>query len=490
MTTNARPGGDPTMAPDRAVPRILVVGGGFAGAAFATHLFRDHPDAAFAVEIVEARATLGAGLAYDTADPVHRVNVAASRLSLFAERPDDFVDWLRRDPSDAEDPDSAMPGGGRYPRRAVFGRYAASSLRDAAGRARGSLRHVRGRAVAASRHPSGGYAVRLADGRALECDLLLLATGHPPPATLAPFAALPPDRLIADPWAPDALAAVDPARDVLVVGTGLTACDVIASLRARGHRGRILAVSRRGLLPRPRTTLPVSAYGDFATAPAATARALLRRARAAVAEAALAGRPWEDVIDALRRDAPVAWNALDLAEQRRLLRHLRPYWDAHRFQSAPQIDRALDAARRDGALVVRAASLVAARAEGERVAVTLRPRAAPDAPDTVLVGTVIDCTGPGHRSVVDTSPVLRSLAEAGLIQADATRLGLATDRQSRALDRQGVAARDLFVLGPLARAAHGELMGLPQVSTQPRAVAGLVARMEEGQASGPDDPLS
>ena len=90
---------------------------------------------------------------------------------------------------------------------------------------------------------------------------------------------------------------------------------------------------------------------------------------------------------------------------------------------------------------------------------------------------VVNCTGPGHRSVVAAHPLLHSLAEAGHLRADPCRLGIDVDDRSRVLDASGAASPDLFVAGPLARGTHGELMGLPQVTTQPREVAAAVARL-------------
>ncbi len=408
------------------------------------------------------------------------MNVSASRLSLFSERPDDFELWLDRDGRIAADPAATLPDGRRYPQRGLYGAYVADTLRQVASAAvAGSCRHVRSRATGARRRPGGGYRVRLSDDAAIEADLLLLATGHPAPQTPAFLGDVPREALVADPWAPDALAAVAADHEILVVGTGLTACDIVASLRARGHRGRITAVSRRGLLPRPRTTKPVAAFGDFDTRPAETAIGLLRAVRAAVGEATASGRPWEDVIDALRTQAGTVWNALSLAERRRLLRHLRPFWDVHRFQSAPQVARAIADAEAEDRLRVRAAAVVSVTPSNGRLRAVLRPRErrGEAAETAVVVDRVIDCTGPGHRTLVDTNPFLADLAEAGLLRADDTRLGLSTDRLSRAIDWGGRAAPDLFVLGPPARAAHGELMGLPQVSAQPRDVARAVASL-------------
>jgi uncharacterized NAD(P)/FAD-binding protein YdhS len=458
--------------------RIVIVGGGFAGAACALHFLRDHPGIVADLAIVEPRETLGAGLAYSTPAAEHRVNVAAARMSVFPEEPMHFDAWARAQGVPTEDPASEMPDGRLYPRRAVFGRYVAAMLGAEIARAPGVVfRHVRDTARAIV--PRGaGFDVSVGDGGRLEADALVLAVSHTAPDLPALLRGC--ARVIANPWDVGALAAVPPGARVLIVGTGLTACDVVATLLAQGHSGPITAVSRHGLLPRPRTLLPVVAEGDFSTQPERTALGFLRRIRAAIAVAQEAGRPWENIVDALRQQAVIAWGALDWAERRRMLRHLRSFWDVHRFQSAPQIDEVIRNARAGGSLSLRAASIVSAEDAPGSTRVRLRPRGAgATGLESIEVDTVINCTGPGHRSVVVTHPVLNGLAQAGALQADPACLGILVDDHGRAIRTDGAAWPNLFVAGPLARGTFGELMGLPQVNTQPRAVAAQLARLVE-----------
>jgi uncharacterized NAD(P)/FAD-binding protein YdhS len=452
--------------------RIAILGGGFAGAACALHLLRDHPGLAAELVVIEPRERLGAGLAYSAPAREHRINVAAARMSVFPEDPEHFHRWVTAQGEVARDPHAAMADGRLYPSRAVFGRYVSEMLQAAVDAAPGVVfRHER--AAAAGVVPAGsGFAVTLAGGGTVQVDALVLAASHSAPDLPRPLVGCP--KVIPNPWDVGALAAIPAEARVVIVGTGLTACDVIASLLARGHRGRILALSRHGLLPRPRTMLPVSAEGDFTDAAETSALGLLTRVRRAVAAARAAGRPWENIIDALRQQARVVWGSLSWAERNRLLRHLRSFWDVHRFQSAPQIDAAVAASQAAGQLTVKAASLVSARAAGEGLEVTVRPRGASEM-EVWHCDWVVNCTGPGHRSVVATHPVFFGLAEMGGLQADPVRLGILVDGESRVVKADGSVWPNLFVAGPLARGTHGELMGLPQVNTQPREIAGLLA---------------
>ncbi len=456
-----------------AMPSIVIIGGGFAGAACALHLLRDHPDLRADLTIVEPRPVLGAGLAYSTPAREHRTNVAAARMSIFPEEPLHFEAWARAQGAPAHDPASEMPDGRLYPSRAVFGRYVQAMLAEARARHPGiGFRHLRAGATAV--HPAAGkFAVTLDQGPPIEADAVVLAVSHTAPDLPAPLRGCP---CVANPWDVAALAAVPPAARVLILGSGLTACDVIATLLARGHTGPITALSRHGLLPRPRTLLPVEAEGDFATQPETTALGLLRRVRRAIAAAQREGRPWENIVDALRQQAIAVWGALDWAQRARLLRHLRSFWDVHRFQSAPQIDAAVRAAQHAGTLKLRAASLISARETAGGTHIMFRPRgSAGGRTESMDVDAIINCTGPGHRSVVTSHPVLRSLAASGGLQPDPVSLGIYVDTHSRVIRADSTPWPNLLVAGPLARGTFGELMGLPQVNTQPRAVAAELA---------------
>jgi len=451
-------------------PRIAVVGGGFAGAAFALHLIRANGQRPIALDIYEPRPLLGAGLAYSSADPAHRINVAAARMAVFGDDPTHFDRWFRETGEAEADPEALLDDGRAYPRRAAFGRYMDQLLRTAA-RAFPNVRFRHLQTRVAGIDPRGeGYRLTTETGDEAEADLIVLSPGHPPPpkARWATDEAVAAPRYIADPWRPAAVSDIRSNDEVLIIGTGLTMADVVASLRAQGHVGPITAVSRRGLTPRSRTTLPVEAYGTFNQPPTQSAAALLHRVRDAVRRAGQEGRPWECVVDALRQQGTVVWQGLSPASQRRFLRHLRVWWDVHRYQIAPQIDRILVENQRGGRLKIVKADIQSIGRFDSSFHVTLRLRGKARASGVErFFDAVVNCTGPDHVTIVQSNPLLHAMAESGLLCADPNGLGIAVDQFARVVADGGTPSGNIFVAGPLARGYFGELMGLPQVSQQP-----------------------
>jgi uncharacterized NAD(P)/FAD-binding protein YdhS len=332
------------------------------------------------------------------------------------------------------------------------------------------IRHVRDRAVGLARD-GAGWRVKLAGGDTLGAGLVVLAVSHPMPALPAALDALRGDpRLVDNPWGATALRDVAPDDAVLIIGTGLTMADLVASLLARGHRGTITAVSRHGRLPRGHAMAESEAWEGFVGSPPATALELLRAVRRALA---VPGQSWQAVVRGLTRDGQAIWAGLPMAERRRFLRHLRPLWDPHRYRVAPQIGDVLEAALASGQLLVLAATPVAAEA-GARLAVTIRPRGT-EARQVLPAGRLLLATGPAHGAAIATNTLLAEAAAAGLLQGDPLGLGIAVDARSRVLDAAGAPQPTLFVAGPLARGTFGELVGLPQVTEHSVAVAAEAA---------------
>jgi uncharacterized NAD(P)/FAD-binding protein YdhS len=460
-------------------PRVVVVGGGFSGVVFSVQLARK-TKMPVAIDVVEPRALLGAGLAYSTSDPSHRINVPASKMSVFADQPGHFEDWLRRGDELAHDAGAwSWPGGQAYPRRAVFGRYVASLVEETNQcHQNRRIAHIRDRVIAAECH-GDRYRLRFKSGAQRSADLLVLATGHPLPVVPALLtAALGDDpRIIRDPWQDGALDGIQKCGAVLVIGTALTMADAVASLDRVGHIGTITAFSRRGLLPRGHAAAALLPFDHFkSTKSPDAALDLLRLVRHGVSVAERDGLPWQAAFDDLRSNASRLWQALPLVEQRRFLRHCRSYWDVHRYRVAPQVEAVIERKRSNGSLEVQAASLKAVQQHNDRIQVTLRPRAsAANAEIHRVVDAIVVAAGPAHASIIEHNAALGALARQGHIRADPNQLGLDVDRLSRAIGIDGEANPTLLVAGPLARGRFGELMGLPQVSEHAEAVASLAA---------------
>ncbi|KOF13381.1 hydroxyacylglutathione hydrolase [Ensifer adhaerens] len=455
-------------------PVVAIIGGGFTGAALAANLARNTAGRAVDIVVFEPRARLGAGLAYDTFDPAHRINVPAARMSLVPDDPDDFLHWLAAEGEPRDDPDALAEDGNLYPRRAVFGRYVSDFI--APHLKAGQVHHRRERV---------GQIVRVGDqwrghadgGTDILADIPIVATTHPAPCApqnIAKVLAGHP-RYVADSTLQGAQSVIRGDDRVLVIGNGLTAADVIASLRRSGHRGPITAISRRGLRSRGHATTAQEPFGDFVTEPPQTARSLLRQVRIALQQAPAEGRSWHAVFDALRAQGGDIWRALPIAERKRLVRHLRPYWDVHRFRVAPQIDAVIAQGLEHGDVRVLGGSIGKIDHDGETIAAEVRHRHTGKREQLVFDACVIT-TGPAHTGILRSQRWLADLADAGYLQLDTVGLGLACDEQSRATNRDGNGDDTLFIAGPLARGTFGELMGLPQVNDHAIFVADQIAQ--------------
>ena len=447
---------------------MLVVGAGFSGAVLAVRLLRL---GRVRVTLIERTGAFGRGVAYGTTSEVHRLNVRACRMSAFPEDPGHFVRWLAEHAPSEADPDG-------FARRSLYGAYLGDVLRETAAHAPGRL--VRRFGEVATLEPDAeGVTAFLSDGSMVEGEAAVLALGARAPATPAPVRGLlGSSRYVADPWAPHALDLIGRSEDIVLMGTGLTAVDVLLRLEARGWTGKATAVSRHGLLPEAHTG---------AAGPPAAGPPRIERLSQALAEFRRRAEttPWPHLMDELRPHLQAVWLRMGLEEKRRFLRHLRPWWDVRRHRLAPDVAARAAGLRAQGRLRITAAGVTGASRRGDRLLIELRPRRG-EAARTVSGAWLINCTGPAAVSQTG-DPLVASLLASGVAGPDPLGLGLDVDPDLRLKTARGERHERLFAIGPLTRGVFWESSAVPELAVHACDLARRLDGLAESWQSG-DEP--
>jgi uncharacterized NAD(P)/FAD-binding protein YdhS len=443
-------------------PTVAVIGAGFSGVMTALRLL-EAPDGP-CVRLIERRPKFGQGAAYATTNPDHLLNVRAANMSAYPEHPDHFADWLVAQ--------GRTPESHRFVSRADYGAYLQSLLRKAAESPAAAGRLIlEGDEVTALWRDGEGWRLTLALGQTRRADAVVLALGNlapHPPAGIAE-AARASSRYVADPWAWP----IDEAPEsgvVVLLGTGLTMVDVVLSVSAHRPEVKFLALSRRGLLPRRHVESGATPVSPQLSPPSGSARHILAQVRREAA-----GQDWRGAIDALRPHVQSIWRGWSLTERRQFLRHARPWWDIHRHRLAPKVAARIDHLTASGMLRT-AAGQIRGWVDGDGcVGLAWTPRGSRTLVRT-RAAAVVNCTGPNADLAGADDRLISSLADAGVIRADACKLGVDVDAGARLLRRDGGVNDTLFAVGPITRGAFWEMTSVPDIRHQARDCALAVMR--------------
>lgn len=426
------------------IPRhIVVIGGGFSGTLLAINLMRHNGPR---VTIIE-RGVKARGMAYATSNASHLLNVRASNMSAFPDKPDHFANWFEQH--------GGQPDG--FASRQLYGRYLGELLETAQNQ-HSCLELIDSEAVHLSMDQHA-VAVVLDDGRTVHGDIAVLAVGnlppHPPPG-LNPEALG--DRYRSDSWSSDITVGLQADDRVLLIGTGLTAVDAALTLNDAEFTGTLVAISRRGLLPRAHGNSGHST-NDAPVAGTSFAKLLHQVRRRTIKMG------WRQSVDELRPVTQRIWQRANVAERERFLRHLRPWWDVHRHRLAPQIAERLANMQMTGMLHVYAGALVNFVAADNSVKTIWRPRGSALAMEDRFT-RIINCTGAGGDLSRSNQILLHSLVDTATIRPDAARLGIDVDSQCRTLNAQGAVNHRLLAVGPLTRGTFWEITAVPDIRRQ------------------------
>ncbi|HET9448387.1 MAG TPA: FAD/NAD(P)-binding protein [Steroidobacteraceae bacterium] len=452
---------------------IVIVGGGFCGAVVAANLLRKPPGLPTRLVLVERDSAVGRGVAYADRGFPYLLNVPASRMSATSSAPNEFLEFVQRRIPNASGEDF-LP-------RSLYGEYLQEFLLAAQLSAPSNVRLDVLRAEVTNvrrleRHLP--LQVELRDGRKLTADDVVLALDNPKPASLAVAApVVEHPAYVSDPWSSELQFSRD--QKILLIGSGLTAADVINAASADPQRTPTLhALSRHGFIPPRQTAFRPDAFkGDgnaLVLAASRSLRGLTKSVRLLAREAESMGGDWREAITFVRNMAPTIWQRLSEHDRVRFLRHLRALWDVHRHRLPLQLIQRIEELRKTQRLHVHAGQLLRFADRDERIEVAWRPRGA-RTQRTEVFDRVVNCTGPDYAIARSNEPLWRSLVQCGLCVPDPLGLGLRTGPRGAVIDADGWPGPHLFYVGPMLRADLWEATAASELRGHAERLAALLA---------------
>lgn len=446
---------------NRPGPHVLIVGGGASGVLMAAHLLAQS-EAQFRVTIIEGRHMLGCGVAYSTTDPDHLLNTRVANMSAWPDDPQHFLRWLQARP------EGLGKTAESFVSRAVYGAYMADLLKPwqqvTGGNRR--LRCVRQTCLRIDETPRGCVA-HLEDGQSLIGDRLILATGHVQPEA-------DPQGLLTGPW--QAFDGGKAEGRLVIIGSGLSMVDQVLSILKSGHRGQIVAVSRRGQYPRAHKPTHPLTLGPADIPLGAPVSKMLFWARGLAKRAKVEGGTWRDAVDAIRPHVRSIWRAWPLTERARFLRHAAVLWDVHRHRMPPESEAEMRAAKVRGQLILRRATFLGTEAGKDGAPVVLLRDHGTRQTARLQASRVIDCRGIRHDPERNATPLFADLLARGRARIDPLRIGLDVDRFCHLLAGEGEPLTRVQAIGPVSRAAFWEITAIPDIREQ-------VARLAQDMAA-------
>jgi len=454
------------------VARIAIVGAGLSGRLLALNLGL-RASSAVSVRMIDRADAHCMGPAYSDDADYLLLNVPAGRMGVFADDPEHFLKWTRQRGIPA-DPSDFLP-------RGLYRNYVFDLLRKLHddGRTDGSqLAHVRADVtdIETSRDCA---TIHAKSGDSFVADKVVLALGNfpPPDPPIRNRAVLESGRYVRNPWDPDVLGSVSRSEVVVLVGTGQTTIDLVLALNRRAHRGRIVAISRRGVLPLAHLGFdPYPSFFDEIEG----SRSLLRIVRAVrrhFERAAVMGIDERAVIDSLRPHTQTLWRGLPIDEKRRFVRHVFRYWEIIRSRIPPANAAIVDAMRASGQFEVIAGRVHDLVETEAAIEVHYTPRGGTRS-EVERGGRVINCIGPetDYRRVDE--PLVKNLMHRGLIRPGPANLGLDALPNGAIIGRDGAVSGVLHTIGSPMKGVLWEVLAVPDIRVQAEQLA---QRLLEGE---------
>jgi len=236
---------------------ITIIGGGVSGVLLTIQLIRIKPGFPVSITLIEKEKAPWLGVAYSTNKPFHLLNVRAAKMSALPGEDDHFLSWLIENNYQLNADDFAP--------RSVFRIYIEDLFQKTLHDIKPNIdfKFINEEVVHIRQVDEHEAIVQLGNDQTVTANFIVLAPGNfTSTSSFAENPSLHANSAYYDnPWAPDVPGDLKKDSNILILGTGPTMIDTALTLYYQGHKGKITALSRHGLLPAVHAISEI--YPDF-----------------------------------------------------------------------------------------------------------------------------------------------------------------------------------------------------------------------------------
>lgn len=444
--------------------RITIIGGGASGTLVAINLLQNAGDSPVEINLVENRKRIGRGVAFGTTHDTHLLNVPAAKMGAFPDDVEHFHKWLGQKgyPFDAND----------FVPRKIFGEYLRELLSKTVESSGSNIRLnlVDDEAVDLSVNDDSAELV-LKSGEILPSHKIVLAFGNfdPPTPNVPDLRFTSAEKYFKSAWDERLFETIEPDDSIFVIGTGLSMVDVALHFHTNDHRGKITAISTRGLMP---TVHKLGyTYPPFSDELNSKVRItdILTSVRSHMENAEAIGSNWRAVIDSLRPATQSLWLRLPVAEKRYFMQHLSRYWDVARHRMPPEAAAILDEMRASGNLNTLKGRLKTITHDDLKKFEIVFTTNGTD--HRVYADALVNCIGSHNNYAKLDSPFVKNLVARKHIRNDELSQGIKASPDGRVLDKNDQYSSVVFTLGTALKGVLWESTAIPEIRGQARDLA-------------------
>ncbi|HCA82954.1 MAG TPA: hypothetical protein DEP18_04140 [Flavobacteriales bacterium] len=441
---------------------IVVIGSGLSGLVLVSSLLEKENEASSILLIEKNPEQLGKGIAYKSEFELQPLNVRAGRMSIYQHHPNHFIQWIRdnynyRDSGYTEH--SFVP-------RSIYGEYLKSNLDNLSATYSTRFQIVLGE-VARLEKSDDKWNVILRNEKEIIADQVVLAPGNFPPPDLS--AAHPEIRkhpkYFPLPWQNGILASIPKDKTVLFVGMGLSTIDHLITLNKNKHTGKIIAISRNGLLPLThKLTGAFVPNKDELLNGCETPIGFLKFLREKTNTHP--NLHWSAIIDGIRPYQNQIWANWSIDQKKQFHRHIRPFWEIHRHRIPEESSELIKKLIENGQLSIRAGRKkgISLTRSDEFILSYLDKKSGNLS--AVTTDYIVNCTGSQSDFRKIDSPLIKQLLSDGHVVLNDLQMGILTDESGRLIDNKGNSQPNLFTLGPTRKGQLWESVALNEIRQQ------------------------